>query len=324
MPGGGFRLQMNEVSKMSDGICKTVDCRFKKSFIDTRFDIAVKSVSGWGDAFGLQKKPQQFFNYTSRKYHSRLGKTCLCQCISLLNVTKYDRSFKGIRYESYFFPKLSFSNIIVQLRTILQHTWAEIEHDIQYKSSAAIPRDIRRRFMALAGLLEIADREFQAIQDADRDLNQRAERSIEAGQLDAVEITPIALKSYLDRRLGSDGRMSDFSYDWYVRLLLRLGFTSLAQIDQCISPYDNDRLSRLASGTRQGQLSRFEFMLLAGLGDKFLERHLYSQERWFVDSITGRLERFRKGAIPIGTYDPQAQPMTPAVVPSKEGNLNSS
>ncbi|MBX3121052.1 MAG: hypothetical protein KF784_18485 [Fimbriimonadaceae bacterium] len=208
----------------------------------------------------------------------------------------------------------------VQLRTILQHTWAEIEHDIQYKSSAAIPRDIRRRFMALAGLLEIADREFQAIQDADRDLNQRAERSIEAGQLDAVEITPIALKSYLDRRLGSDGRMSDFSYDWYVRLLLRLGFTSLAQIDQCISPYDSDRLSRLASGTRQGQLSRFEFMLLAGLGEKFLERHLYSQERWFVDSITSRLERFRKGAIPIGTYDPQAQPMNPAVVPlTKEG-----
>lgn len=109
---------MNEVSKMSDGICKTVDCRFKKSFIDTRFDIAVKSVSGWGDAFGLQKKPQQFFNYTSRKYHSRLGKTCLCQCISLLNVTKYDRSFKGIRYESYFFPKLSFSNIIVHFNVL--------------------------------------------------------------------------------------------------------------------------------------------------------------------------------------------------------------
>lgn len=32
----------------------------------------------------------------------------------------------------------------VQLRTISQNTWAEIEHDIQYKSSAAIPRDIRR------------------------------------------------------------------------------------------------------------------------------------------------------------------------------------
>jgi len=49
----------------------------------------------------------------------------------------------------------------VQVRTILQHAWAEIEHDIQYKSSAAIPTEIHRRFTALAGLLEIADREFQ-------------------------------------------------------------------------------------------------------------------------------------------------------------------
>jgi putative GTP pyrophosphokinase len=121
------------------------------------------------------------------------------------------------------------AKVEVQVRTILQHAWAEIEHDIQYKSSATIPRDIKRRFMSLAGLLEIADREFQAIQDADRDLTKRAESLISAGELQEVEITPSALKAYLDKTLGSDGRMSDFSYDWTVRLLLRLGFTSLDQ-----------------------------------------------------------------------------------------------
>ena len=108
----------------------------------------------------------------------------------------------------------------VQVRTILQHAWAEIEHDIQYKSSATIPRDIKRRFMSLAGLLEIADREFQAIQDADRDLAQRAQTLISAGNLSSVEITPASLKAYLDKTLGPDGRMSDFSYDWTARLLL--------------------------------------------------------------------------------------------------------
>ena len=41
----------------------------------------------------------------------------------------------------------------IQVRTILQHAWAEIEHDIQYKSSETIPQPIRRRFMQLAGLL---------------------------------------------------------------------------------------------------------------------------------------------------------------------------
>ena len=53
----------------------------------------------------------------------------------------------------------------IQVRTILQHAWAEIEHDIQYKSARALPPAIRRRLAAVAGLLEIADREFQAIRD---------------------------------------------------------------------------------------------------------------------------------------------------------------
>lgn len=207
----------------------------------------------------------------------------------------------------------------VQVRTILQHTWAEIEHDIQYKSSAVIPRDIRRRFMALAGLLEIADREFQAIQDADRDLNQRAERLINTDQLDKVEITPTALKSYLDRRLGSDGRMSDFSYDWYVRLLLKLGFRSLAQVDECIRLYSDDRLCRLASRGRQGQLTRFEYMLLAGLGEKFIERHFYAAEGWFGPGARSRLEAFIKGGISTGTYVPCPQPTVPDVAPSQNG-----
>ena len=112
----------------------------------------------------------------------------------------------------------------VQVRTILQHAWAEIEHDIQYKSSAAIPREIRRRFMALARTPELADREFQSIQDEDAARDQEAKTLVEENKLENVEITPAALKLYLDRKLGADGRMSDFSYDWTVRLLKRLGF----------------------------------------------------------------------------------------------------
>jgi putative GTP pyrophosphokinase len=53
----------------------------------------------------------------------------------------------------------------IQVRSILQHAWAEIEHDLGYKTQQAIPRPIRRRFSRLAGLLEIADAEFQAIRD---------------------------------------------------------------------------------------------------------------------------------------------------------------
>ncbi|MDP1829659.1 MAG: hypothetical protein Q8L48_40715 [Archangium sp.] len=51
----------------------------------------------------------------------------------------------------------------IQLRTVLQHAWAEVEHDLGYKVDDAMPEAIRRRFSRVAGLLEIADQEFVSI-----------------------------------------------------------------------------------------------------------------------------------------------------------------
>lgn len=54
----------------------------------------------------------------------------------------------------------------VQIRSILQHAWAEIEHDLGYKSAAGVPAPLRRRFARIAGLLELADDEFTSIRSA--------------------------------------------------------------------------------------------------------------------------------------------------------------
>lgn len=51
----------------------------------------------------------------------------------------------------------------IQLRTALQHAWAEVEHDRGYKFGGVLPADLRRRFHLAAGTLELIDREFSAI-----------------------------------------------------------------------------------------------------------------------------------------------------------------
>ena len=161
--------------------------------------------------------------------------------------------------------------------------------------------------MSLAGMLEIADREFQAIQDEDERLRTEARRSVQEGKLEQVEITPDALKTYLDKKLSTDGRMTEFSYQWTARLLHRLGFVDFKDIDECISDYDDDRLSRILWGTRQGQLTRFEYLLLAGMGENFIEFHLWKNQDWFVNSWRQYLTKFRQAGISIGSYLPSSR-----------------
>lgn len=192
----------------------------------------------------------------------------------------------------------------LQLRTVLQHAWAEIEHDIQYKSLETIPAPVRRRFMALAGMLEIADREFQAVQDEDEQLRQQARTSVKEGRLEQVDITGDALKTYLDTTLGEDWRIAKWSYEYTAKLLRRLGFVNFQQIAECIAPYNDDTLSRSIHGTRQGQLSRFEDMLLAALSDRFIERHHLASDKWYRYMLQRRLDKIRTLSVPCGQFDP--------------------
>jgi ppGpp synthetase/RelA/SpoT-type nucleotidyltranferase/Tfp pilus assembly protein PilF len=53
----------------------------------------------------------------------------------------------------------------IQVRTILEHAWADIGHDVTYKSPFKIPEHFKRRIAAQAATLEAADREFGRIID---------------------------------------------------------------------------------------------------------------------------------------------------------------
>lgn len=78
------------------------------------------------------------------------------------NLPEYAR-FKHIQFE-------------IQLRTVVQHAWAEIEHDLGYKQETS-PDITSRRFAMLAGVLELVDSEFMSLRDKLRDYETEADES---------------------------------------------------------------------------------------------------------------------------------------------------
>ncbi|MCH8973784.1 MAG: hypothetical protein IH869_01800 [Chloroflexi bacterium] len=84
----------------------------------------------------------------------------------------------------------------VQVRSILQHAWAEIEHDLGYKSKQAVPAHIRRDFARVAAFLETADRDFGTIRDALSDYSAIVEQRVAAAEVD-IDLDQASLSAFL-------------------------------------------------------------------------------------------------------------------------------
>lgn len=106
------------------------------------------------------------FGYVSLHYVAKLS--------SARSVLPEWAAYKDLRFE-------------VQIRTILQHSWAEIEHDLGYKTAVTIPAHIRRRFSRLAGLLEIADDEFNDIRSDLAAYAIEVTESVQEGESAAID-----------------------------------------------------------------------------------------------------------------------------------------
>ena len=53
--------------------------------------------------------------------------------------------------------------IEVQIRTVMMHAWAEMEHKLQYKSEEEVPQKLRRKLSLLSAKIEEADDQFQEL-----------------------------------------------------------------------------------------------------------------------------------------------------------------
>ena len=179
----------------------------------------------------------------------------------------------------------------VQVRTILQHAWAEFEHDVRYKGSvpAADVPDLDRRFTLAAGLLELADREFTAIRD-------RLQASVagvdDPGTADDdPRISGTDLAAFLSARYQDAGWSRTDHYSWISGLLLELGITSLDELGGLLGSIDAQGINeRMDYRYPAGAVRRLDDALLAVFGPRYIGLHGNSHR---VESLTARLDKVR-------------------------------
>lgn len=171
------------------------------------------------------------FGYCSVHYVVNMSeeRTALREC----------QAYKGLKCE-------------IQIRSVLQHAWAEIEHDIGYKSEIAVPKEMRRSFSRLAGLLEIADKEFNEIRSSLANYKKTANQKIQQDEFMDKEIDAVLLETIIntDPRVQELGKKiaillkerlkedSDKSYiESSIRELNSLGIKTVRQLYRVISDY---------------------------------------------------------------------------------------
>jgi putative GTP pyrophosphokinase len=176
----------------------------------------------------------------------------------------------------------------VQVRTVLQHAWAEFEHDIRYKGTVPeeyVP-DLDRRFTLAAGLLELADREFSTIRE-----RLQAVAPISPGEADPSDprISGQELAAFLAGQYADAGWSHTDHYGWIGGLLLELGITSLDELAGLLTSVDADAIiRRMGYRYPAGAVRRLDDALLAIFGQRYVE---LTGNAHRVDKLTARLEK---------------------------------
>lgn len=179
----------------------------------------------------------------------------------------------------------------VQVRTILQHAWAEFEHDIRYKGT--IPEehvsDLDRRFTLAAGLLELADREFSEIR-------HRLQATMGGGHAPPADdsdprISAADLTAFLAGQFTDAGWSRTDHYAWISGLLLELGITSLEELAGLLQSIDAPAINaRMGYRYPAGAVRRLDDALLAVFGTRYLGLHGNAHRE---ASLRARLEKLR-------------------------------
>lgn len=89
----------------------------------------------------------------------------------------------------------------IQVRTILMHAWAEIEHKLSYKSKSQIPKQFKRKLFIMSAKLEEADEQFENIKndviDYKETIKQIAQNK-KTTEIENIDLNLDSLQTFLD------------------------------------------------------------------------------------------------------------------------------
>ncbi len=180
----------------------------------------------------------------------------------------------------------------VQVRTVLQHAWAEFEHDIRYKGTVPAEHvgEFDRRFTLAAGLLELADREFSEIRERLRGATPEPVDVVvvvdDDPRLDQRELAAFLAGQYSDAAWSRTDH-----YGWIAELLLELGITSLAELGDVLRGADEAAIAaRMDYRHPPGAVRRVDDALLSVFGERYVGLHGNGHRRPLLEQ---RLERLR-------------------------------
>ncbi|WP_416954238.1 GTP pyrophosphokinase [Nocardioides sp. T5] len=183
-------------------------------------------------------------------------------------------------------PELVDERASIQVRTVLQHAWAEFEHDIRYKGNVPedAAADLDRRFTLAAGLIELADREFATIRE--RIQAAAPGSSVEA---DADHIVGQELATFLAGHYSDAGWSHTDHYDWIAGLLTQLGIDSVDDLADLLTSVDADAvIRRMGYRYPAGAVRRLDDALLAIFGEQYVTLEGNSHR---VPLLRARLEK---------------------------------
>jgi putative GTP pyrophosphokinase len=101
----------------------------------------------------------------------------------------------------------------IQVRTVLMHAWAEIQHKLAYKKDAHIPKQFKRQFSLLSAMLEGADNQFEELKDKITTYRQEVVEFAQGDSVDGedIELNLDSLQAFLDATFPNHLRYIDFT-----------------------------------------------------------------------------------------------------------------